>query len=115
MHETVLMQNLITTAEQALVGHHITKVNRINISVGKLSNVLPDAMRFAFEALTQEGVFVGAELEMAFLPIVACCEICRNEYQTDGFPIVCPECGSNQFKIIAGEEVYIDSIDCEEE
>lgn len=117
MHETALMQNLITVVMQAIEGHKVTRVNRVVLSVGKLSNALPDALLFAFEALTQDGILKGAELEIETLPIVAHCRACDHEYQADDFPIICPECESTSFIIISGEEVYIQSIDidCEEE
>jgi len=115
MHETVLMQNLLSVVEQAIENHHVTRVNRVVLSVGKLANVLPDALSFAFEAMTQEGIMKGAELEMESLPAVARCDDCGYEYQPDGFPIVCPVCKSVNFRIISGEEVYVQSIDYEEE
>lgn len=113
MHETVLMRNLLDTVEQAVENHQVKRVNRVVISVGKLANVLPDALLFAFEAMTQDGIMKGAELEIESVPAVAHCDDCGAEYQIDGFPIVCPACMSTSFRIISGEEVYIQSIDCE--
>lgn len=115
MHETALMKNLITTIEHVLEGRNVSQVNRVYISVGKLSNALPDALTFAFEALAQDGFLKGAELVIENLPAVASCENCGQEYNADKFPFVCPACKSTSFKIISGEEVYIQSIDCEEE
>jgi len=114
MHETALMKNLISTIEQALEGHNVIRVNRVYISVGKLSNALPDALSFAFDALTQDGFLKGAELVIESLPAMARCETCGQEYQIDRFPVLCPACSSTSFIIISGEEVYIQSIDCEE-
>lgn len=114
MHETALMKNLIKTIEQVLEGRNVMRVNRVYISVGKLSNALPDALLFAFDALTQDGFLKGAELVIENLPAVARCKVCGHEYQADQFPFVCPVCSSTSFIIINGEEVYIQSIDCEE-
>lgn len=115
MHETVLMRNLLDTVEQAIKDHHVKHVNRVVISVGRFANVLPDALSFAFEAMTQDGIMKGAELEIKPMPAVARCDDCGKEYQVDAFPIACPACKSTSFRIISGEEVYIESIDCEEE
>lgn len=115
MHETVLMQNLMETAVQALEGHNVTQVNRVTISLGRFSNVLPDALLFAFEAMTQDGVFKGAQLEMEHLPALARCLDCGYDYEADGFPIICPSCKSTNFTIMSGEEVYLQSLECEEE
>lgn len=112
MHETALMQTLIETVLQAAADHNVARVNRVVMSVGKLANVLPDALNFAFEALTQEGIMKGAELEIKHVPATARCESCGHEYRAAEFPILCPLCGSRNFVITGGEEVYIESIDC---
>lgn len=114
MHETVLMQNLIETTLQVLKNRNITRVDCVVISVGKFSNVLPDALSFAFQALTQDGILKGAKLEIENLPAAARCEACGYEYQADVFPLICPLCKSRSFIIISGEEVYIQNIYCEE-
>ncbi|MGI5822740.1 MAG: hydrogenase maturation nickel metallochaperone HypA [Dethiobacteria bacterium] len=114
MHETALMQNLMATVTQVAEEHAVARVRRVAISVGKFANVLPDALVFAFKALTQEGIMKGAVLEINYLPARARCDLCGYEYEAVGFPIVCPACQSKAFAIIGGEEVYIDSIDCEE-
>jgi hydrogenase nickel incorporation protein HypA/HybF len=114
MHETALMQNLLSTVSQAAREHSVKRVNSVTVVIGKLSNVMPDALAFAFEAMTQEGLMKGAALEMVFQPAVAQCGACRHEYEADGFPIVCPVCANRDFRLISGEEVYIQSMDCEE-
>lgn len=114
MHETALMQNLIETTLNALKYRNISCVDRVVISVGKFANVLPDALSFAFQALTQDGIMKGAKLEIENLPAAARCETCGFEYQVDEFPLICPLCQSRSYIIISGEEVYIQNIYCEE-
>lgn len=114
MHETALMQNLLSTVSQAVERNGVKRVNRVTLVIGRLSNVMPDALSFAFEAMTQEGFMKGAALEMKFQPAVARCGVCGCEYQADSFPIVCPVCAGRDFSLISGEEVYIESMDCEE-
>lgn len=114
MHETSLMRDLIETASQVLKNKKIKRVDRVVLSVGKLSNVLPEALSFAFDALTQDGIMKGAVLEMEQFPARARCGGCGFEYEVGSFPILCPVCKSRDFTIISGEEVYIQSIYCEE-
>lgn len=114
MHETVLMQNLLNAVYQAVENRNVVRVNRVILSVGQLSNALPDALSFAFKAMTQEGIMKDAQLVIEQPPAQAKCESCGKEYRVNGFPIVCPLCKSNRFSIISGDEVYIQSIDCEE-
>lgn len=113
MHELALMQDLMACAGEIIQQRHVTRVIRVFVSVGRFSNVLPDALQLAFESMTQEGAMKGAELKIGYLPATARCGACGREYEPDGFPLGCPGCGSDDFKIISGEEVYLQSMDCE--
>jgi len=115
MHETALMQNLLNTVYKAVENRNVVRVNRVILSVGQLSNALPDALSFAFRAMTQQGIMKDAQLVIKQTPATARCESCGGEFPVEGFPIVCPSCGSSSFSIMSGDEVYIESIDCEED
>jgi hydrogenase nickel incorporation protein HypA/HybF len=113
MHELALMQDLMAFAGEIILQRHVTKVKRVFLSVGRFSNVLPNALQFAFESMTQDGVMKGAELEIGYFPASVRCGACSREYAADSFPLTCPDCRCNDFKIISGEEVYLQSMDCE--
>lgn len=113
MHETSLMQNLISIAEETLKEHNVKKVNSVTLSVGKLSNAMPDAIFFAFNAMTKSGLLKGAKLIMNEIPIKALCETCKSEFEPLGFPIACPNCNGLFYSIIQGEDIFIESLDCE--
>jgi hydrogenase nickel incorporation protein HypA/HybF len=113
MHETSLMENLITIAEGALEGKK-AKVKSVTLSVGKLSNALPAALSFAFKAMTQTGPLRGAELIMEEIPVKVRCENCGLEYEPDEFPYICPKCEETYYTITQGEDIYIESLNCQE-
>lgn len=46
-----------------------TRIHRIRLRVGERSGVVPEALRFAFEALSVGGVADGAVLEMEWVPV----------------------------------------------
>ncbi|MDP4132504.1 MAG: hydrogenase maturation nickel metallochaperone HypA [Bacillota bacterium] len=113
MHETALIQNLIVVAQKTLEEHNVKRVNSVTLSVGKLSNAMPDALSFAFEAMTQRGSLKGAKLIMKEIPVTVCCLDCGAEYNPLNFPIICPKCNSIYYKITQGEDIFIESLDCE--
>ena len=81
--------------------------------MGRLSNVLPDALSFAFEALTQKGIMKGAELEIKYLPAgFAAIPAAMNTWRMNCRS--CPACKSRSFVITGGEERILESIDCVE-
>lgn len=113
MHETALIQDLMSIAERALQGRNVKQVNTVKLAVGALANAMPDALTFAFDAMTLSGIFQGAKLEMIHQPIKVRCDQCGVEYQADNFPFVCPACSSIFYTITQGEDIYIISLDCE--
>jgi len=113
MHETALMLSLTTVAKRVASEHKVKRVNSITLSVGRLSNAMPDALAFAFESMTQEGPLKGAKLKMIEVPVRTLCDNCGTEYEPTEFPFECPACKSVYYKIIQGEDIYIKSIDCE--
>jgi hydrogenase nickel incorporation protein HypA/HybF len=113
MHETALMQNMLAIVEKSIGRHNVKKVNSITLSVGKLANAMPDALSFAFEASTVSGPLKGAALIIKEVPASAKCEACGNEYVPEDFPFICPVCNSRFYTITQGEDIYIESIDCE--
>ena len=113
MHETALMQNMLAIVNKTIEGQNVKKVNSITLSVGKLSNAMPDALSFAFEASTVSGLLKGCELIIKEVPAAAKCEACGADYVPKDFPFICPECGARFYTITQGEDIYIDSIDCE--
>lgn len=115
MHEASLMQNLFKIANEAIKGNRIKYITKINIKVGKLANVMPEALEFAFDALKKGTAFEHAALEIEQAPIVARCDSCAAEYTPERPPFSCPYCSGEYFTIKSGDEIYISSIEAEEE
>lgn len=113
MHETALMQNMLAIVDKVIEEQHVKKVNSITLSVGKLSNALPDALSFAFEALIADTPLKDCRLILKDLPAMAKCEACGTENILNDFPFICPKCGGRFYTITQGEDIFIESIDCE--
>ena len=114
MHETALMESMLSIAKEQLYAFNISKVNQVTLKVGRLANVLPDALSFAFEAVSAGTIFAGAELKQEFMPFIARCQSCAQTYESMDLPPVCPHCNAHGVDIIDGTEVYLDSIDFDE-
>ena len=113
MHEMSLMENLLSTAENALSEYQYNHVNSITVAAGPLANIMPDAFSFAFEALTAGGKMDGARLIIEKLPIKAFCDNCGNTYEGECIPGKCSICGASM-RITGGSEVFLTGIDFEE-
>jgi hydrogenase nickel incorporation protein HypA/HybF len=73
--------------------------------------VVPDALRFAFEAITRGGIAEKASLEIEEVPLRIRCHQCDEEFPVDDPFMICPQCGAIAVEMIAGRELEIKSME----
>jgi hydrogenase nickel incorporation protein HypA/HybF len=103
MHELGITQEII-----ALVAEHSggAPVRRIVVEIGKLTAVLPDAVRFCFELCSEGTVAEGAQLEIIETPGRARCRACGAEMALEQ-PFGRCDCGGSDLDWLAGEELRV--------
>ena len=107
---TGVLDAVQTSARQA----GADRVLKVSLSVGEMTEAIEDALRFAFEALSEQQEYAlcaGAELDIAMVRPRSRCLECGAEYDHDRFHMLCPECGSFATELVAGRELQIDSIE----
>jgi hydrogenase nickel incorporation protein HypA/HybF len=107
VHELAITESVIE-AITARVGD--TKVTRVLLEIGKLSGVVPDAVRFCFDIAADGTSLVGAALEIIETPGRARCRECGARIGIDG-PIALCDCGSANLEFIAGTELRIKEVE----
>lgn len=110
MHELGITQNIVAIVTENAKG---AKVQRVLLEIGKLSAIMPDAIRFCFDICTQDTVLEGATLEILEIPGLAKCRQCGAEISLEKPFGIC-NCGSVQLDLITGEELKIKEIEIEE-
>ncbi|MBS3025831.1 MAG: hydrogenase maturation nickel metallochaperone HypA [Dolichospermum sp. DET50] len=110
MHELGITQNIIAIVSENAQNK---KVQRVLLEVGKLSAIMPDAIKFCFDICAQGTIVEGAILEILEIPGMAMCRECGNTFPIDKPFGIC-KCGSVQLDIIAGEELKIKEIEVED-
>jgi hydrogenase nickel incorporation protein HypA/HybF len=113
MHEFSLMSSVIATALASANEANALRITSINLTIGQLSEVLPDAMSFAHEALTAGTIAEGSSLKMTMVEARSRCLVCGHEYAHDRFKRSCPNCDSLACELLAGRELEITSIEVE--
>jgi len=103
MHELGVTRNIVAiVSEQA--GNK--QVNRVLLEIGKLSAIMPDAIRFCFDVCSKDTPLENATLQINEIPGLAKCKACGNEFEIKQLFGRCT-CGSNDIQCIAGEEMKI--------
>lgn len=103
MHELGITRNIV-----AIVSEHARgkSVKRITLEIGKLSAVMPDAIRFCYQICCQGTELEGSTLRILEIPGRANCNDCHAEVFLDDLFTACP-CGSRNLNRLAGEELNI--------
>ncbi|MDJ0680777.1 MAG: hydrogenase maturation nickel metallochaperone HypA [Xenococcaceae cyanobacterium MO_167.B52] len=111
MHELGITKNIVAIVSENAKG---IPVRKVTLEIGKLSAIMPDAIRFCFDVCCKGTILEGAVLEIIEIPGVASC--CRCDAQIDlEQPFgICDHCGSMELKILRGEELNIKSMEIDE-
>ena len=112
MHEVSIASAIVTVAAEHAAGRRVTQVE---VKIGRLRQVVPDALAFAFELATEETELAGAELVVEHVPARLRCRACGAETEAHEFPFGCANCGSVDVTVVAGDELLVESLELEDE
>jgi hydrogenase nickel incorporation protein HypA/HybF len=108
MHELGIAEAIVAIAEEHAGGRHVEK---IELKIGHLRQVVPDALTFAFELVAQGTSVEGAILVIEDVPVRIVCRGCARDSRVTEFPFACPNCGSFDINVVTGDELLVDSLE----
>lgn len=111
MHELGLMTGIMDAVIAAANDAGADRVTEIDLTVGEMTEVVEEAMHFAFEVLSEGTICEGATLKMNIVQPRSRCLECDAEYDHDRFHMRCPECDSPFTELLQGREMQIESIE----
>lgn len=112
MHEMALMGDILNIIQDDIEKRNFSKVVKVELIVGDISNALPDALEMAFDIYkTQSIPFLDkdSQLEIIREEARAKCFICDLEYRPDQKLAVCPKCNIPSGQLISGETFKVHS------
>lgn len=116
MHEVSIVEALIEQVEGEVARAGASgQVTRLALSIGRLSGVQVDSIRFAFELLAPGTLVEGASLEIEEPRAVCVCAACNANSELDELCLECPACASHDISIEGGREMLLQTIDIDDE
>jgi hydrogenase nickel incorporation protein HypA/HybF len=112
VHELSVADAIVTIAREHAQERRVT---RVEVKIGYLRQVVPDALEFAFELVAAGTNVEGAELAIEQVPACVVCRVCADEGLASGFPLACARCASLDVDVTAGDELLVDSLELEDE
>ncbi len=104
MHELSITRTVVAIVAEQAAGRTVT---RVRLEIGQLCAVMPDAIRFCFEACTQGTALAGARLEIIEIAGRGRCQQCGAEAPMQEPFGRCTVCSTGRLAICAGEELDI--------
>lgn len=107
------MMGVLDAVEASAKENHAVRVVEVRLVIGEMAEVLDDAMEFAFEALTPGTMAEGASLVMKKIKPRSRCLACNTEFEHKRLNFACPLCDALATELVAGRELYIESMEIE--
>lgn len=124
MHEVSIITSLVDAIIERLKDYDVKKVNSVTITIGDLTNLGEEQMKFAYDVVTRDTILRHSELIIEHKPIELKCDSCGfmgpakilidPDYDMHAVPILaCPKCNGSVV-VTKGQECAVKYIDIEE-
>ena len=111
MHELAITQSMLDVVLKQAEKTGAKQVGRINLVIGEMSGIVDHCMQFYFDFLSKGTIAEGAALSFKMVPTTARCRGCGKSFEPKEFDWACPYCQGNSVEIIAGKELFVESIE----
>jgi hydrogenase nickel incorporation protein HypA/HybF len=113
MHELSITQSMLNLVLEQAGKAKANKVGKINLVIGGMTGVVGECVQFYFDLLSKGTPADGAALAIKAVPIKAKCRDCGKLFKVREFDWTCPRCSGNNIEIVAGKELFVESIEVE--
>ncbi|MEB3301502.1 MAG: hydrogenase maturation nickel metallochaperone HypA [Cyanobacteriota bacterium] len=111
MHELSLMEALGERVLAVAALQAAERVTAIQLRIGSLAGVDPEALRFAAEVVFAQTCAEGATLEIEVVPAAFWCQDCGRDVLAPEGWAVCPGCGRPCRKLLQGRELTLHAVE----
>jgi hydrogenase nickel incorporation protein HypA/HybF len=112
-----IAQSILDIIQQEMEKNGLTRLIRVKIKFGKLTNTVPEALETGFMALTVKTPLETAVFELEEVPARYKCFQCAKEFSPEHanrLLVPCPHCGEELgHSVLSGKELFIDYIEAE--
>jgi hydrogenase nickel incorporation protein HypA/HybF len=107
VHEVSIALGMVDELSRIARENNAKKITLIKLKIGKMSGIVTDSLKFAFDAIKLEHpLLLSAEIMIN--------NECNNSFETDDiyFP-PCSKCESYNLEVISGQEQHIENVELE--
>ena len=120
MHELSVVQGIVATTTGILAERGIEKASFLTLVIGDHTGVLPQYVEMYYHEVCEGTALAGSELRIETVETEYFCRDCGHVFRPVSFGREdskedrCPECGSKDLEVIAGNELMIREVGYED-
>jgi hydrogenase nickel incorporation protein HypA/HybF len=111
MHELSITQSMLDVVLEHAQRAGAKDVVRIDLRIGQMSGIVDESIQFYFDFISRDTLAEGARLVIHHVPARFSCLSCSTEFEPGERDWVCPNCGATGGRIVAGQEMAVESIE----
>ena len=115
MHEMGIANSILEGVDAEMRRHPGAKPVKVGVRIGELAGVDPDALSFAFEALTLDTPLAALQIDIEYVAPRSRCRDCGREFEVRNYELFCPACGSLNAERLSGDELEFKYLEIEED
>jgi len=108
-----IAQNLIDILREEMTKHRVKTLRSVHLNIGQMSAIVPDALLFCFQVITDGTELEGVRLIMDVVPLMGYCHACKKEFEIKDYTFLCPICGGTKIDTIGGQGMSVVEMDAE--
>ncbi len=110
MHEMSIALNIIDIVLEAAKQEHAERINSIEMEIGALAGVIPEALSFCFTEAQKNTPAAQAQINFKFTPAEAFCPACEHRFPAYERAVLCPKCGDMVVQLSGGTALKVKKI-----
>jgi hydrogenase nickel incorporation protein HypA/HybF len=110
MHELGIVYEIIKVVDSFVVENQLSKVDKIVLEIGQLSQAIPRFITECYPAAVSETPYEETKLEIIVIPANGKCHHCGSVYNIIEHKKICPGCQAEEFTLVSGREFTIKEV-----
>lgn len=117
MHEFSIAGSLVDSVVEELgkIGDQPPRLLSARVAIGRMHQIVPDTLEFAYSTLIQDTPAKGSRLEIRHVATELECQDCGWKGAIKGIFSMCSECEGTNVTIIRGKEMYLENLEVEQD
>ncbi len=110
MHELSIVEGILEAVIPEVRKYDVSRVTEIRLKIGELSGIVPQCIEEYFRIASEGTIAEGASLKIEKVPVRISCGDCGYDGEISPGKFRCPGCGGTGFRILSGNEYFVDSV-----